>query len=253
MEEDTIVIPTFNDTGSYPQYNAQSIAAYDLEPWSYGLVPLANVVSALATRLSTTSESEIQPYMWFSGTQKSLDVPGDNMLGSTTLGDVMESPYSSVVPQFWAAAVPVGIQTGILNEHALGFQSDAACKLINQSAFPSNCSGSLPFTVDYQNTNISVKLCVPGNFTTFPWTLSRDEQSITEDLYMYISAVRIYGLNSNTTFHCQATTNRSYFELPNDRNNGGGNKVTTWPQSAEDLAGFNDYSSLYSRQVLQSP
>jgi len=62
---------------------------------------------------------------------------------------------------------------------------------------------------------------VPGKIGTFPWTLSRNRQTITEELYLDLfdgeitngKEARSELKNISGTVRCEAQTTRGYFEL----------------------------------------
>ena len=79
------------------------------------------------------------------------------------------------------------------------------------------------------STDISMPICVPGDYLQTPWNMSRDALRIHEDFYMSLevsNAVRylydgsgsFYYLKNFTT-HCSIDTTRGYFELGNYFNN----------------------------------
>jgi hypothetical protein len=97
-------------------------------------------------------------------------------------------------------------------------------------------------------------VCVPGKVGTFPWTLSRNRQTITEEIYLDIwdgenlpeferSPSGLVDIN--TTVRCEAKTTRGYFELGNMYNNNTfGPLLDQWPSPEEMQEDFNDWVSM---------
>lgn len=141
--------------------------------------------------------------------------------------------------------------------------SSAECKAIAESAFPEICGGPDPLVASYSSQvrapsfynftnpgNFTIDVCVPGDLSASPWTLSRDRQEITEDLYIKVhvdyETVLDWGYFENGerpvnfTVHCNASTTRGYFELPNWQNDfTAGPLLEKWPDK-ETLK--NDYN-----------
>ena len=108
--------------------------------------------------------------------------------------------------------------------------STTECSRIARDQFPATCEGTMPLikTLD-DPKNITIRICAPGTYGKTPWTLSRDRQDITEELYVDVwfpgntTIISEYPVGvdtrlSNFTTSCTTTTTRGYFELPNYRN-----------------------------------
>lgn len=123
------------------------------------------------------------------------------------------------------------------------------CTLIDRSAFPSVCSGQLPLVRSYSDPgNLTIDICVPGDYATNPWTLSRDRQDLVEEIFVDVhipGASQFHEWPSyfyNFTSHCVATTTRGYFELGNIRNNfTAGPLIDVWPDNETMWTQYNDY------------
>lgn len=149
---------------------------------------------------------------------------------------------------YFVAAIPNNTVTGILREHAIRLNSSVTCESIATESFPVQCEGSRPFVTSYNRTDdMSLKICVPGDSTVFPWSLSRDRQDIEERLFIqakvyYIDDVQRLGEYTNWTTHCTAKTTRGYFELGNVRNGfQAGLLLDKWPDIATLKKNLNDY------------
>jgi hypothetical protein len=125
------------------------------------------------------------------------------------------------------ASVPTNSTTEVLRQHLMRLNSSATCQEIDRASFPETCSGEQPFAVSCENSDdFNVRICAPGKVGVFPWSLNRNRQDISEELYMdmWDSANRGSMMHNQdyrviATIHCQAKTMRCYFELGNERNN----------------------------------
>lgn len=101
--------------------------------------------------------------------------------------------------------------------------------------------------------HITIRICAPGDYGKSPWTLSRDRQDITEELYVDVwfpgnatilptyAGVVDYWI-SNFTTSCTTTTTRGYFELPNYRNDYLAQPLNDkWPDNETMWSEWNDY------------
>ena len=169
-----------------------------------------------------------------------------------------------VAPQsgYFVAALPNDTTTGILRQHAMRLNSSTNCNIIEEAHFPTTCTGTHPLVVSYisQDTpifrdpatfgNFTIDVCVPGDTHKTPWTLSRDRQTINEDMFVkvhvsaetYIEWTYYGGIEqaSNFTLHCSANTTRGYFELGNIRNDlVAGPLIDVWPDNETLWNNFN--------------
>ena len=122
----------------------------------------------------------------------------------------------------------------------------------NSTAFPDPCPGEQPFEASFsQASDVIISICVPGNFTASPYSLSRSRQDIVEDLYIDVvspsNSSFIFEYSSSYTVHCKASTTRGYFELGNYFNDyQPGPLVDHWPVPQNESKDFNDRMALLS-------
>ena len=198
------------------------------------MTPQTMVVTDVIKSLATVTDMDTQPYLWPDTTtdwSTFLDGGDNNALANT-----FWAPYKfDQNLRYFVTAFPNNTNTGVLREHIMRLNSTAQCKAIDETAFPDTCPGVDPLVVSYSSEvtssysrpgNFSIDVCVPGNLSASPWTLSRDRQDITEDIYIKVhvdyqvyeiwgSSFSANGPPANFTVHCMANTTRGYFELPN--------------------------------------
>lgn len=116
---------------------------------------------------------------------------------------------------FFVSSLPFNANTGVLREHAMRLNSSVECKQIDRAAYPETCSGAQPFTKSYTVQNaVEVRICVPGKMGTSPWSLKRNREDVSEELYMSLWVDGGPGrADSNVTVRCEAKTTRGFFEL----------------------------------------
>jgi hypothetical protein len=211
----------------------------------------------LASGLLSISADEEQPNLWAGQMpEKTLSFPYQiskyMSLRSWLLGPrVYPDPGST----FFVTGLDANSTTGVLRQHAMRMNSSVQCEVIERSSFPVSCPGDEPFSVALQRANeTNVRVCVPGKVGTFPWTLSRNRQTITEEIYLDIwdgenlpeferSPSGLVDIN--TTVRCEAKTTRGYFELGNMYNNNTfGPLLDQWPSPEEMQEDFNDWVSM---------
>ena len=222
------------------------------------------VVPDLIKSLAKVTDMDMQTYLWHdTATDWSVirNYGGYNAAGST-----FWVPYDADADQnlrYFVSAFPNDTTTGVLREHVMRLNSSAECKSIDEAAFPETCDGPDPLVASYSSqvkppygnstipANFNINVCVPGNLSASPWTLSRDRQDITEDLYIKVHVDYDtwflvwgelgYGAGAvNFTVRCTANTTRGYFELPNFRNDfNAGPLLEKWPEN-ETL--WNDFN-----------
>jgi hypothetical protein len=176
---------------------------------------------------------------------------------------------SDDVPDFFVAGLPAGTTTGVLRQHLMRLNSSVSCEEIDPGDFPSPCPGDQPFTVFWNRVmDTDVRVCVPGNFSAFPWRLSRSRQEHAEELYIDLKDTSVGDgwedtesenpmWNTSYIIHCRATTTRGYFELGNDRNKDMyGPLLEKWPsreQMAENYNDWTDTAGYYGSNSRQEP
>lgn len=256
---DVIIVPTCLDSPAtyFPSYDScpgrerRDILAYDAEPHALAVVPQLNVVNELMKRLATTNLVDIQPYLWTANADSGPYSIIESRRASNVLGSVLGSDVPGNGTRFWASTVPSSVSTGVLREHALSQSSQLQCHGINRSDFPDTCAGGLPFTLNYTDgAAVSARVCVPGNLTHVPWSLSRDLQLVTEEMFVDAMIERVLPL-PNFTVKCTAYTTRQYFELPNDFNNHTASDfLDKWPSESDMAQYFNDKTDIVGNEDL---
>jgi hypothetical protein len=232
------LIPTCKDTSYIARFPREpdcksgrlepAVVGWDVDPWVLvGNVQL-NLLEKITSDLIDTSYDDAQPYLW-SGVH-------DPQSGLLKLGDLNNESF--------VAALERGTTTGVLRERIMRFNSSVDCAYIPRSDFPSSCSGKEPFITSFSYGNNSAHVCVPGNLSLSPWTLSRDRQDITEELFLDVSLDSVFPFTKSrvdVTLHCTAFTTRGYFEVGNYRNNHAwGPVLDTGPSRDETQTNFND-------------
>lgn len=187
-----------------------------------------NLVTII-TRNSLLSANNVQPQsqLWQGGGQScNLTDIGAACASGNTLGNI------GSLEEAFLAQLPSGFSTGLIRQYAPRFNSSARYENISAAEWPVGCNslpGALYAEYSYTDGDASepgvwnVQVCMPGNVMQSPWTLTRDRQDFTEQLYLNITIFggisqvstphdgNLYRLTSNTT--------AGYFELPNYMNN----------------------------------
>lgn len=228
-----------------------------IEPARMALAKHSVLRSRMALELASISVDESQSYIWSVNTKfvslSSLNywVFARNHISILYYG-------INPIPDFFVAGLPARTTTGVLRNHIMRLNSSVSCEAVDAGNFPSPCPGDRPLSVFWENfLDTEVRICVPGDYTAFPWSLSRNRQDLTEEMYIDIKNTSIGRNDGNTdnppsntssTFCCKATTTRGYFELGNNWNNNTyGPLLEHWPDSAEMEESFNDWNDPYSQ------
>lgn len=228
----------------------------DIEPAQTDFIYHNKFLRRITSDLASISLDEEQPNLWsdymsrevWKRTQNSVsDVLGVKYrsLRPWLPKYLFESQGSS--PTFFVAGLQANSTTGVLREHVLRLNSSIQCTNISVESFPSPCPGETLFAVSLRRTNeTEIRVCVPGKIGTFPWTLSRSRQVITEELYLDLrDDIRRGCLIEepvSTTMKCEATTTRGYFELGKKFNNDShGPLLERWPTPEQMELEFNDW------------
>ncbi|KAL5042433.1 hypothetical protein BDW71DRAFT_200563 [Aspergillus fruticulosus] len=224
--------------GSYPPI----LIGYDPEPGDLAFAGQNRIVKEVMSALPTFNDVDIETHMWpepsyiRNQSQTLTDPPYTQMLYYWT------NPEIGVGPKFFVTAMQNGTTTGVLREHAMRLNSSVKCEPVPQDQFPSTCPGRRPFTASLLSSLLDIRVCAPGEYGVFPWTLSRNRQDITEELFLDVvdNTDGRYPIAS-FTLHCEASTTRGYFELGNYRNNQAyGPLLEKWPTPEEMEMDFND-------------
>jgi hypothetical protein len=206
----------------------------------------------MSSDLASISMDEPQPNLWSDMLTKSLAMKAgynsfEGSLKSLRNWVIQYNPVKEGKPRFFVASVPANSTTGVLRQHLMRLNSSVTCKEIDRASFPETCPGEGPFTVSLKNSNdFNVRICAPGKVGVFPWSLSRNRQDISEELYMDLWDSADWGnfkdQKVNATIHCEAKTTRGYFEMGNARNNNTYTPLlSTWPSREEMARDFNDW------------
>jgi len=221
-----------------------NVVGYDPDSAGLNQTRLSETVPMVATAVQLGTELDFQPYLW--AENFSVPQPG--------------SPLSILVlaneTRAFVSALPNGTSTGVVRDYALRLGSTVGCARVEKSAFPSPCPGEKPFATNLEGPNVGISVCVPGNYLASPWHLSLDRQDVTEDLYLDVQVSQaLANLSSENegandwfrpfTVHCQCSSTKGYFELPNARNDYKPGPV----MSQFDLSSFLGYDSkwLYNK------
>ena len=249
--------PTSPDPGSFSSgTELYEEIGRDLEPGTMAIVEHLPMLSRVISGLASLSDTESQFRLW------SLDaayteadkwsgwgIPDDSLFHwlfwRRTRLDT--DPY----PDFFVAGIPRGTTTGVLRQPVMRLNSSVVCDEVDPKDFPSPCLGDQPLTVSWQGVfEKNVRICVPGNYTAFPWTPSRDRQDLVEEIYINVNHTSIANsyrrqvdplFNASYSIRCTATTTRGYFELGNYHNNNTyGPLLEQWPDTEQMAVAFNN-------------
>ncbi|KAI4646106.1 uncharacterized protein J4E79_010615 [Alternaria viburni] len=217
------------------------------------------MLSRVSSGLASISGHESQPRLWSANTtQKAADdkFSGDDVVPDSLNHWVFQRNSNSTsktdpVPDFFVAGVPAGTTTGVLRQHLMRLSSSIQCQEVDPSEFPSQCPGDQPFTVSWDVLDTKVRMCVPGDYTAFPWDLSRGRQEHIEEIHIDVNDTSIADDFDSTnlmwdtsySIRCTATTIRGYFEMGNNWNhNTYGPLLERWPDTAQMAEDFNDWT-----------
>lgn len=235
-----------------------SVGGYDPEPADMALTPGNLVARKVRNQLPTLSNLDSLYHIW-----PNVAGMGDNWV--VDLGNTFyyyQKTSIETIP-FYVSNFPQTFNTGVLREHAIRFNSTVSCEIVPRSSFPDICPGSNPLAGQFSNKETHNRFCVPGNYTSVPWTIDRNRQDIVEDLWVdnyipdgsLIANVSTFqtSVANNLTVHCTAQTTRGYFELPNKHNSGqAGALLEDWPSQAVLEAKFHDVEVLSTKPPSES-
>ncbi|KAF1357237.1 hypothetical protein EJ07DRAFT_68758, partial [Lizonia empirigonia] len=146
----------------------------DLEPAQMAVIPATYVLPRIRDDLSTVPWQKVQPYLWQSANEVGGSYPA-------TIKDTSG----------FVACLPAGTTTGVLRQHIMRLNSTVSCAALPLSDYPASCSGANPFqtsfdytSVTYYGRNATVDICAPGELGKYPWTLSRNRQELSEELFI---------------------------------------------------------------------
>ncbi|KAF7345007.1 hypothetical protein MVEN_01663500 [Mycena venus] len=236
------------------------IAAYDAEPGAISLLPHNLVVADVASSIVAMSDLELQPNLWVDNPYARVDEDIDAFVTLPNRGMFFWYAPDGSHPKdrYFVSALQNGTMTGVLRQHAIRMNSSASCEPIPRASFPASCSGARPVEAAFSNEFIDVRVCVPGEIGTSPWTLSRDRQDVSEEVYIDvgISNTLVEFVMRNFTTKCTAGSTRGYFELGNYFNGFAyGPLIEKWPEPEVIERDFNDYLTTLdgSRPTVEDP
>ncbi|KAF1925694.1 uncharacterized protein M421DRAFT_69417 [Didymella exigua CBS 183.55] len=206
------------------------------------IVPQHYILPRMRNDLATLSGGQGHPYIW-----NDPSTYGGSAVRYEDLGE-------------FVAALPSKTTTGALREHIMRLNSTASCTSVDMSAFPATCAGGNPFQASLQykalydwgnsDANISaVDICAPGDLGRHPWTLSRNRQELSEEVFLKITGDNY----RNGVIHCTGQTTRGYFELGNVHNGGAfGPLLEKWPSGGSSLAEYQFHDYMRSEWIGES-
>jgi len=209
------------------------VVGWDIEPTEMARIPQNIVFQRLISELAVVSLTDAEPNLW----------------ANVSTPEARKQAVRDVDNHTFVASLEQGTTTGVLREHIIRMNSSVSCERMQRSAFPSICQGEQPFTRSLSHGENYTRICVPGTTGLSPWTMSRNRQEITEELFLDIVEKLEYNvgfvdernLTSDYTLHCTVTTTRGYFELGNYRNNyTWGPLLDEWPGTEILRENFND-------------
>ncbi|KAF2996042.1 hypothetical protein E8E13_002911 [Curvularia kusanoi] len=226
---DQISLPTCHDTSHMdpwflgPRCDMESThysrVGYDLEPAQMVNLPAPRVLPHIVEELSRVQSKALSHDIW----------PAQGYLPGHEDGFV--------------AALPADTTTGVLREHVMRLNSSVSCTNLSMSEWPSSCPGANPFQASFEyydvdiSKHVSMNICAPGDSAKHPWTLSRNRQNLSEEVFFRLAHKEDSMLRSGV-MHCTAQTSRGYFELGNIHNGQQyGPLLEEWPNSDE----FHDF------------
>ena len=233
---------------SFELREEKTLLGDDAEPATMEMIPHATVLKNVQYELPSVKSAPPEMYLWidYNGTQPpvtKLDNTQGDAINNLLNIRIRKSPsYQQILPAFFAA-FPFNVTTGTKRYHAMRFNSTIECEVLPKENFPSSCPGGKPYdtSVEYRNDTSSSKLrvCVPGEWGSSPWTLSRNRQDIKEEVYLQISGD--LAKDNSSTIHCSSDTTRGYFELGNYRTGMAyGPLLEHWPSPDVMERDFND-------------
>ncbi|KAJ9156668.1 hypothetical protein NKR23_g1010 [Pleurostoma richardsiae] len=254
IPDDQKLIVTHDDTciwgyGDGCSWSPQRPAGIDAEPGLLEQVPRDLIVQKVQSRVLSFDPKDVQEHLW---PEPGFVSEGEeySALDRGTLSYYYDSSSRSpnYQPTYFVSAFTNDTRTGVLRYHALRHNSTAKCEEVDHSLFPSECSGSRPFTTNYTRDGLDVRICVPGDYGKVPWTLSRNMQNVSEEFWLDVVIAEgshsYYSLKPNTkdfAVHCTADSTRGYFELGNFQTNyAWGPLLEIWPSIADMESNFND-------------
>lgn len=210
------------------------LLGWDPEPADLALTPQILVVGDVINRMASADVNSYQPHIWV---ERNDTYDRQGMSTRSSLNRIVQNT------PFFVTAFPNNTQTGVLRQHIMRMSYTTNCAQVSKTDFPATCSGSAPFAVSYTAAGSVIRVCAPGDHTSPLFTISRDRQDVSEDLFIDMSLAE-GGSNDqlDVTWHCTANTSRGYFQLGNYVNkNVHGGLNTHWTSPSRLADHFNDY------------
>ncbi|KAJ5541954.1 hypothetical protein N7461_007957 [Penicillium sp. DV-2018c] len=242
------------------------VVGYDPEPADLATIHQSRVLQEVMNSLATFNVLDFETHLW----------PDPSYLANEH--DVEADPTSRQTLAYWTdprwmsdpdpnaptkkpvncfvTALQNNTMTGVLREHAIRLNSSAVCEQIPREQFPSACPGNRPFQTSFSSNLLDIRVCAPGEYGVYPWTLSRNRQDINEHLYLDVVDRRGEGLINVASFtlHCTTTTTRGYFELANYMNSQiYGPLLEEWPDNETMARYFDDDLNMWAGRGYGPP
>lgn len=209
-----------------------------------------DILPQLVSSLASVGHNDMQPNLWMDTTSANFAAAVDQdptLMRNLRYSIQQDDPEGRT---YFVAALETNTTTGVLREHLMRMNSSTSCEHIDRSKFPSTCSGERPLVASFSRqsgSNMTARVCVPGRLGKSPWTLSRNRQDLTEEIFLDVQNPWIgesqWYYDNDFTIHCRTSTTRGYFELGNYRNMYvHGPLLEKWPSLEEMHTEFNDYA-----------
>lgn len=241
---ETVQVMTCEDqptTGCGSAYIPQQVG-FDPEPSDMQYLPYTIPVQRVSSKIMSVSDMDVQPHMW---SEQWVGFQDPRRAAKSTFNWYYDASIYGYTDKyaFFVSSLPNGTDTGVLRQLSMRINTTSGCTNVPQSNFPLQCSGRRPFTSNFSLLGMEVSICAPGAYDEIPWTLSRDRQDISEDLWIDVSidADRESYMGGSFTLHCTANSTREYFEVPNIRTeHNPGPLLERWPSVEEMETDWND-------------
>ena len=202
--------------------------------WTQSILTLN---ARLRSALVQTSINDLQPRVW---QEEAVQCNGN---GSLLLDQCYDGGPSfkniSELRRPYIAQLSTSMNTGLYEQYVPRINNSVSYTSISPADFARSCSpipsGGLytEHSVDakyfsnirdksHSPSRFALQLCMPADLSISPWQSTRDQQEISEHLYLNVS-YRIQGSNYNkppSAYHIVVNSTMGYFELPNYRNEG---------------------------------
>ncbi|KAL5360444.1 hypothetical protein BJX96DRAFT_165164 [Aspergillus floccosus] len=221
--------------------NIDAVIGLDPEPAAMDKLAQNTAVQHVAKKTQMVTPQDFQPYIW-----------ADNWTSISDANDINRAMFfwyheTMQDETYFVSALRNGTNTGVLRQHAIRLNSSSGCVPVPPSEYPAECPGDRPFVTRLSASDyLDIRVCAPRKYGQSPWSLSRDRQDITEQLWIDVASYNQLGemlvLPFNFTMKCTTNTTRGYFEVNNYLNgNRPGPLVEKWPSQGDLARNFNDF------------